>query len=430
MALVSFHRTDDTVGLVPAQLVECRDCGLIQDMPEVVAGARFACPRCGAVLRVARRDPITLPLALNLTGLILFAIGASMTLMSLTSAGQRATATLVSGPVGLRHYGLVGLAVVVAVTTIAIPLARVVGMIAVCLAVRRASPPAWTKGVYAIVEHLRPWSMIEIYLLSVFVAYVKLVDLATINIGPALYALGALTVAMVAADVVVDDHAIWHAIDRGGRLDRSRARSAGALGRPLGLIGCHTCGLVSRGVDGAHCPRCGFRLYHRKRDAVARAWALLIAAVFLYVPANIYPVLVIAQIGGTLPSTILGGVRELIEAGMWPLALLVFLASVVVPVLKIIGMTTLLVSVRIGSARALRERATLYRVIDFVGRWSMIDVFMISILVALVQFGALTSIGPGHGATAFAAVVILTMFAVEVFDPRLMWDAAGAPAHE
>jgi paraquat-inducible protein A len=423
--------TDSEIGtLVPAQLIECRDCGLIQEMPAVAPNTRVMCPRCRATLRFARRDPIALPLALNLTGMILFTIGASMTLMSLTSAGQRATATLISGPAGLRDYGLAALAIVVALTTIAIPLVRVVGMIAVCLALRAASPPAWTKGVYAIVEHLRPWSMIEIYLLGVFVAYVKLLDLATINIGPALYALAALTVAMVAADVVVDDHAIWHAIDRGGRLDRARARSAGALGRQLALIGCHTCGLVSRGVDGAHCPRCGFRLRHRKRDAVTRAWALLIASVILYIPANIYPVLVVSQIGGARPSTILGGVRELIEAGMWPLALLVFFASIVVPVLKMIGLATLLVSVRLGSRQALRERASLYRIIDFVGRWSMIDVFVISILVALMQFGTLSSVGPGHGATAFAAVVILTMFAAEVFDPRLMWDAAQGAAHE
>ncbi len=147
-------------------------------------------------------------------------------------------------------------------------------------------------------------------------------------------------------------------------------------------------------------------------------------SIILYVPANVYPVLVISQIGTTLPSTILGGVHELILAGMWPLAALVFVASVAVPILKVVCLIVLLVSAWIGSARALKERTALYRIVEFVGRWSMIDVFMISILVALVQFGSIISIAPGQGATAFAAVVILTMFAAECFDPRLMWDAA------
>jgi len=411
-----------------AHLFECRDCGLIQHVPEMPPGARACCTRCDSVLRATRTDPFGLPLALNLTGLMLFGLGSSMTLMSLSSAGQHTAASLLSGPLGLKHYGQAALAVVVVITTVAVPLARVAGMIAVLLALRLPRPPSWTKGVYAVVEHLRPWSMIEIYLLGVFVAYVKLISMAHIDLGAALYALGALTVAMVAADAVIDDHAIWEAIDRGPRPGRARARSAGIMGVNLTRIGCHTCGLVSRGRDGAHCPRCGFRLQHRKTHSLTRAWALLIAAVILYVPANVYPVLVIVQLGSKLPSTILGGVHELVQAGMWPLALLVFVASVVVPILKIVCLGFLLISTQCGATWGLKERTVLYRVVEFVGRWSMIDVFMVSLLVALVQFGSITSIAPGHGATAFAAVVILTMFAAECFDPRLMWDAAARKA--
>jgi paraquat-inducible protein A len=405
-------------------LLECHDCGLVQRVPALPPGARATCARCDAVLRTTRHDPFGLPLALNLTGLMLFGLGASMTLMSLSSTGQHTAASLLSGPLGLERYGQAALAIVVIITTVAIPLARVVGMLAVLLALRVPRPPPWTKAVYATVEHLRPWSMIEIYLLGVFVAYVKLVSMAHIDLGLALYALAALTVAMVAADAVVDDHAIWEAIDRGHRPGRARVRSAGILGARLLRIGCHTCGMVSRGRDGAHCPRCGFKLHHRKPQAIARAWALLIAAVILYIPANIYPVLIIHQLGSNLPSTILGGVHELMLAGMWPLALLVFVASIVVPILKIICLAVLLISTQMHATWGLKERTVLYRVVDFVGRWSMIDVFMVSLLVALVQFGSITSIAPGNGATAFAAVVILTMFAAESFDPRLMWDAA------
>jgi len=150
----------------------------------------------------------------------------------------------------------------------------------------------------------------------------------------------------------------------------------------------------------------------------------------MYVPANYYPVLTFQQLGAGSPSTILGGVRELLSSGMYPLAALVFFASVAVPALKVLGLGLLLISTQTRRVSRLRDRATLYRIVNAVGRWSMIDVFMDSILVALVQFGAAVTIDPGVGAVAFAGVVIITMFAAESFDPRLMWDAAEANSGE
>jgi paraquat-inducible protein A len=158
---------------------------------------------------------------------------------------------------------------------------------------------------------------------------------------------------------------------------------------------------------------------------LARTWALGIAAAILYIPANYYPVLTVVQLGAGQPSTILGGVRELMDAGQWPLAALVFFASVAVPMLKLGGLTLLLVTTQMHRTGRLRDRTVLYRIVDAIGRWSMIDIFMESILVALVQFGALVTIDPGFGAIAFCGVVILTMLAAGTFDPRLMWDAAA-----
>jgi paraquat-inducible protein A len=193
------------------------------------------------------------------------------------------------------------------------------------------------------------------------------------------------------------------------------------------MIGCDTCGLVCLAVDDrARCPRCDFRLRRRKPNSVALTWALGIAAAILYVPANVYPVLTLVRFGAGQPSTILGGARELLDAGQWPLAALVFFASIMVPMLKLVGLTILLTSVHARRNDHLRDRTMLYRIVDSIGRWSMIDIFMESILVALVQFGALVTINPGFGAIAFAGVVVLTMFAARSFDPRLMWDVAQA----
>ena len=180
---------------------------------------------------------------------------------------------------------------------------------------------------------------------------------------------------------------------------------------------------------GAICPRCGFTLHHRKPNSLARAWALTLAAAILYIPANTYPILTVIRFGAGQPSTILEGVRELLEAGMWPLALLVFFASIAVPVLKLFGLVLLLITAMARVRARRRDRTALYRIVEAVGRWSMIDIFMESILVALVQFGAIVTIVPGAGAIAFAAVVVLTMLAARAFDPRLIWDrAAPAPA--
>lgn len=164
-------------------------------------------------------------------------------------------------------------------------------------------------------------------------------------------------------------------------------------------------------------------MHHRKPDSLNRTWALVITAFVLYIPANVFPVMTVISFGRGQPDTILSGVKELIHAGMWPLALLVFFASITVPMMKLWGLVFLLLSVQRKWSWRLRDRTLLYRIIESVGRWSMIDIFMISILIALVKLDAIATIEPGIGATSFAGVVIITMIASMMFDPRLMWDA-------
>ena len=193
----------------------------------------------------------------------------------------------------------------------------------------------------------------------------------------------------------------------------------------LGYLTCHACGLLHRASGHAHglfCTRCGAALHTRKRDSVARAWALLIAAYVLIVPANVLPVMVSGSLFGSESDTIMSGVAFLWSDGSWLLAAILFIASIAVPFAKLGAMTFLLLSVQRRSTRAPEQRTRLYRVLEFVGRWSMIDIYVAAILTALVQFGGLMSIQAGPGAIAFGSVVVLTMFAAESFDPRLIWD--------
>ncbi len=199
---------------------------------------------------------------------------------------------------------------------------------------------------------------------------------------------------------------------------------AGGTAAAAGLLSCHSCGLLSRArPERARCPRCAAALHLRKPDSLARTTALLLASCILYVPANALPIMTLHKLGAGTPNTILSGVEHLIEAGLWSLAAIVFFASIAVPVLKILGIGYLAWSVRRGSRWRPRDRTRLYRVVESIGRWSMIDVFVISILVALVELGELATIETGPAATAFCGVVVLTMFAAASFDPRLVWDA-------
>lgn len=400
------------------QLGTCRGCGLLQLMPAMLPGTAAQCPRCRTTLRrvsVHRLDHVA---ALTVAAFILLIVMFSSNLMSVQTAGIRRSADLFSGPDELARQQMAELAVAVLFVTVVAPLARLLALFYVLARSHQAAPPRHLRRVYAWAEKLRPWSMLDVFVFGVFVAYVKLGDVVTISVSTGVYALLALTFVLVWIDAALDRHALWQRLAP-ECTPTDRAPEYG------GMIGCEVCGFVAASEAGhGHCPRCDSRLHARKPNSLARTWALIIAAAILYVPANYYPVLTIVQLGAGQPSTIIGGIEELLTARQYPLAALVFFASILVPLLKLVGLAFMLIATQIGSASRLRDRTRLYHLVAFIGRWSMIDIFMESLLGALVAFGSVITIEPGVGAIAFCAVVFLTMFAAETFDPRLMWDVA------
>lgn len=198
---------------------------------------------------------------------------------------------------------------------------------------------------------------------------------------------------------------------------------------------CSVCRLVMRAPQEnpdatLACPRCLSAVHRRKPDSLSRTTAYLVAAIFCYFPANLYPIMRATALGRAQEDTILTGVIYLFENGMWPLATIVFIASVVVPVAKIVSLSWLVVSVRLQSRWRPRDRAATYRIVELVGRWSMVDVYVVTILVALVHLGTLANVDVRFGAVFFAAVVVLTILAAESFDPRLIWDVLDRRADE
>ena len=185
---------------------------------------------------------------------------------------------------------------------------------------------------------------------------------------------------------------------------------------------CHELNKQEADSEEQLCTRCGALIHARRPNSLTRTWALLITAAILYIPANLLPIMTVSSLGQGDPSTIMSGVIQLVQHGMFPIAAVVFIASILVPTFKLVGIGLLLFSVQRHQPLSAQQRIVMYRFIEFIGRWSMLDIFVIAILVALVNFGRLASVEANLGAAAFASVVILTMFAAVTFDPRLIWD--------
>lgn len=195
--------------------------------------------------------------------------------------------------------------------------------------------------------------------------------------------------------------------------------------RAEGLARCHTCSMLNNLAAGAHdglCTRCQAPVHFRTHNSIERSWALVIASLLVFIPANTLPIMTVNYFGTGTSDTILSGIITLINLGMAPVAVIVFIASFLVPLSKILGLIILLVTVNRHSGVQPVQRTKLYRVVAFLGKWSMLDVFVVAMMGAVVNLGYITSIEPGKGAAAFAVMVILTMFAAHSFDQRLIWD--------
>ena len=195
----------------------------------------------------------------------------------------------------------------------------------------------------------------------------------------------------------------------------------------LGLVSCHACHLLSRmpktpAHGTAYCPRCGEELHQRKPNSLMRTWALVLAAIIFYIPANVLPMTITSALGTVQADTIMSGVIYFMQHGSWEIALVIFTASVFVPFLKFVILIYLLLSIHFKSIKRPKDRTRLYRFTEAIGRWSMLDIYVVTILVALVKLGFLADIEAGPAALYFALVVVTTMIAAESFDPRLIWD--------
>ncbi len=403
---------------------ECHDCGLVQQVPDLPDGEVAVCGRCDAILRRANVKGIPIARACVTVAALLFTFALISPFVDLHVLGRYTTSTLFTGPKELGQRGMAALAVVVFMTLIAMPALKITLLLMVLWGMMSPRPSKFLPWIYGWYGFVSPWAMVEVFLLGAFIAYTRLRAMAAVSVGPCIIALFGVMLLLVAIDATLDREAIWRTLQaKGARLSRKDMQTEEAEGWHH-ILGCHACYLVSRARDGESCRRCGHHLHFRKRGSLGRTWALLIGATLLYIPANVLPVMTVLRLGKGGPTTIMNGVVELAEAHLYPLAGLVLLASVVVPMIKLVSMVMMLVLTHRKSDYHLKHRAKLYRFVHAIGRWSMIDIFMLATLVGVVRLGFLSTVLPGMGAMAFCGVVLITMVATDMFDPRLMWDAA------
>jgi paraquat-inducible protein A len=417
----------DTLPNVPDNWRDCARCGLISALPEAERDHVAVCPRCHHALWRQREHPFEFAIACGLSGVIFYCLAVGAPFLEITALGRAQLAVIESGPEQLLQQGLGLVGLLVLAVTVIFPGIKLVLMLVTLIGLRSGLlAVTLLKPLFRWYGHVTPWAMIDVYLLGFLVAYTKLSGLAQVHLDTALYALIGLMVSLAAADAALDSEAVWRALDQTGT-----PAAPVALPPPAGarLIGCHCCAQVNVAEPGTRCRRCNAVLHPRKTNSITRSWALLLAAVLLYIPSNINPIMIYTQLGVSTPYTIMTGIIELIDSHLLPMALLVFFASITIPLAKLVTLGYLLIQTQIGSRKHLLGRTWAFNAILFIGRWSMIDVFMISILVALLRFGEFTNVQAQIGIMCFAGVVVLTMFAVDGFDPKLMWDALEQETH-
>ena len=406
-------------------LIACHECDFLHNIQPVPADGKALCSRCGALLYQNIPNSLEKALALNLATFMLFIMVNVYPFISLKASGRIEETLFTSSIMTFYHMGMGEVGLLVFLTSFLFPFLTFGGMLYILLPLKFGYRPWRMASVYRLVQNLTPWSLLGVFMLGLLLSMIKLRDLATVIPGISLYLFAVLLVVSSAANSNLDVSVIWPHMKL-----RPSGNGFGTTAAEQNLISCHTCALLvpkkNLGSHGhADCPRCESSLHSRKTNSLTRTWALLFTASMLMIPANVFPVMTVMRFGKGDPNTIMSGVIHLIEGGMWPLGMIVFIASVVVPIMKLVVLSFLMISVKKKSSWRPRDRTVLYRVTEVVGAWSMVDIYLLAMLVALVKFGFLTTILPGIGATFFGAVVVATMLAAHTFDPRLIWDNIG-----
>ncbi|WP_118984482.1 membrane integrity-associated transporter subunit PqiA [Photorhabdus sp. CRCIA-P01] len=402
------------------EMVLCPQCDLLVTLPEWVQGTKAVCPRCKTTLVTWWKEPKHQPIGYAISALFMLLMACLFPLVSMSVAGIGSEVTLSQIPQVMfnENYASVGTFFLLCVQLV--PAFCMVAIILLCQGVVISRKiKIWSARV---LFQMKSWCMVEIFLAGVLVSFVKLMAYGDIGLGLSFLPYCLFCLLQVRAFQCLDRHWLWNQIAPAPKVNIPL--QAGRAGLVQGVRLCQCCTAILP-ADQLVCSRCYTHGHARRRNSLQWTMALMVTALMLYIPANIMPMMVTESLGNQSDSTIMAGVILLWSVGSYPVALVIFIASIMVPSLKMLAIGWLCWDAKGHGKRDSARMHFIYEVVEFVGRWSMIDVFVIAILSSLVRMGKLMSVYPAMGAVIFALVVILTMFAAMTFDPRLIWDRAN-----
>lgn len=418
----------------------CPGCDMIlATMPvEVPFGSRLVCPRCKMNVRNPKKDTLNRTLALSLTGLFLFIPAHFMLLLQMESLGFFDKGTVLDSMSAVYQQRYYFVSLMVLITAVLIPFVKLLLLFTVSFGLARNIFVRPLPFLFRWYCHIEEWGMTEVFLIGILITIIKMNHTADISYGSGFFSFVGLSLVLVGSVFTLDKHHYWNMIENlkkkeksGDATQKSRSLHVQPMQLALraGLVQCHTCHRVIRYEESApghslHCPRCGGVVYKRIPNSTSTTWALVLTAVILFFPANVLPIMQVDFFGTPQKSTIMDGIISFFQSGSLGIGLVILTASILVPVFKIVGLAVLLYSIYFRRGFRLTEKSMMFRFIEFVGRWSMLDIFVIALLCALVDFGFFTRITAAPAATFFTLVVLSTMFAAISFDPRILWDAS------
>ncbi|VFQ45006.1 paraquat-inducible protein A [Desulfoluna butyratoxydans] len=415
----------------PPYVTSCHGCDLLVEAGEVLPGSTAFCPRCGSKVHTPKTDSLNRTLAFTFIVLLVYVPAVFTPLMTLNALGMETSGSILDNSIFMYRQGYIAVASMVFLTAILLPFLNPALLFLLAALAKTKRLPRFQAWLLRTFQSLEEWGMGEVYLIGVLVTIIKVYSMASITFNIGFFCFLVMVVMNLCALSVLDKSSLWIQID-----EQLGFEDHGGISGPIaemqtameaGLMCCHECGKLTKGDDVAtedepECPRCGAALHYRKPDSLSRTWALVAASAILFVPANVLPIMRVDFLGASQYSTIMDGIIYFMHSGEYGIAVVIFTASVLVPVYKIIGLALALLSVQLGWQGRRRQKTLMFRFIEFIGRWSMLDIFVIALMAVLVNFGEFSSTHAAIGAPFFAGVVTFTMLAALTFDARLLWD--------
>ncbi len=440
MTLVTMNDDTHTYSLSNlARFTACPDCDLLlPKITEPPPGTKVECPRCGSELRKTKKNSVNRTLALAITGLLLYFPAIFLSLMTFTTLGMSEGGNVLDSIISFYNQDYFFVASVVLLSAVIFPFMKLSLLATVAFCIKTEKFPPVLPLFFRLYLHLDEWGMVEVYLLGIMVTIIKMYTSVDILYGPGFFSFIALVLLTMGSSTTLDRTLFWRSLeakrDLNGKPEkRTILRRASEEGMPMrsalqaGLVLCHDCRKLlpahnSNQEETTRCPRCSARLHPRKAGSISRTWALILTSAILFIPANTLPIMRVDFLGIPEHSTILDGIQYFFKEGSYGIGIIILTASILVPLFKMLGLLIILLTIHFKRGHYLHNKAKMFRFIEFVGRWSMLDIFVIALLGAFVNFGFFTSIRSEPGAIYFCLVVVTTMFAAITFDPRLMWD--------